>query len=490
MLVCILFLFAACSHYTGSNETVVLNSTEISHNTQGNNSQTDTTSTKSTSNDPTNSQASTGFKNNNSQINISTSKLSTNNLTSSKESNSPTSNLTTSKPAINVSTSSNENIQSSNTTKPQNSAETSKPVLPDDPSGPDESAKIYDENGLEYVYSNGYLWLSLRGKCTQTDITVPNRVNGETVIGVASSAFTGDSTLESITFSEGITTIETCGFFSCSQLKTVKLPSTLKRVERQAFSGCPITSIELPDGLTYIGKAAFLGLQMKRLTIPNSVQIIESMAFRKSALEEIVIPKGTTLGDGVFRECSALTSVTLPEGITAIPSHAFYKCSSLTTLNLPESIVDFGSSAFYNCKKLKLKQVTLRNSSGSNAFHGIKIENVDVYANLQSSAFSEGSIEKLTIHEGVTSIGKYVFERSAIGSVTFPASLSEVKASAFNYSYINEAVFKSAVSLGHSAFKNSTIKSITLPDGSKLGSYVVASWKPSNTAARCTSGNM
>ncbi len=111
----------------------------------------------------------------------------------------------------------------------------------------------------------------------------------------------------------------------------------------------------------------------------------------------------------------------------------------------------------------------------------MKIKNADIYVNLNERSFLSAYIQKLTIHEGVTSIGKDVFTRASIGSVTFPSTLSEVKSSAFYGSYIDEVVFTGAVSLGHSAFHSSTIKEVTLPAGSKLGLYVFSDCKQLKT---------
>ena len=47
-----------------------------------------------------------------------------------------------------------------------------------------------------------------------------------------------------------------------------------------------------------------------------------------------------------------------------------------------------------------------------------------------------------------------------------------MKADAFYGCAVDEVVFTNPVALGHSAFKNSTIKSVTLPAGSTLGLYV------------------
>ena len=46
-------------------------------------------------------------------------------------------------------------------------------------------------------------------------------------------------------------------FWECA-LESVRLPSTLKRIEYRTFENCHfLRTIELPDGLEYIGKKCF-----------------------------------------------------------------------------------------------------------------------------------------------------------------------------------------------------------------------------------------
>ena len=228
----------------------------------------------------------------------------------------------------------------------------------------------------------------------------------------------------------------------------------------------------LPNGLTYIGKGCFQGLKIKKLSIPASVQTIEKNAFQKSDLEEVIILGKTTLGSSIFKQCTKLTSVTLPEGITDIPSQAFFECSSLATMNIPGSVVNVGTNAFYGCNSLTISQLTVKGNISLNSFSNLNIKNLDIYTNVTQCAFLSASIQNVTIHEGVTSIGNDVFERAYIGSITLPSTLTSVGSYAFYGTTINKVVFTSAVTLGHSAFKGSTIKEITLPAGSILKNYV------------------
>ena len=341
-----------------------------------------------------------------------------------------------------------------------------------------EAPGIYDENGISYyLEADGTLWAANIGTCTLKNITIPSKVGDRAVTGVYEGAFSTD--IESVTLSEGITTIQRAAFLNCANLKTVVLPSTLLHIGEYAFLTCPIENINFPEGLLTIGRQAFPQVQCKKLVIPASVTSIGVNAFRKSAIEELTILTTATLESGVFKECKNLKTVHLADGITQLTASLFKDCSALTTINIPESVTVFGGNVFSGCSNLRIQQLTLRGSVGigANAFKSVKITNLDVYKNISGYAFGYAGIQNLTIHEGVTYIDKHAFEYAGIANLDIPSSLTEVKASAFYGCGIDTVVFKSPVFLGHSAFKNSTIQSITLPVGSKLDWYVFSGCK-------------
>ncbi len=129
---------------------------------------------------------------------------------------------------------------------------------------------------------------------------------------------------------EGITSV--IGFYNCSNLTSVSLPSTLKRVDRDAFSSCKsLTSI----------------------TIPQGVISIRNYAFAHSGLTYIVLPEGVdSIGPEAFWSCKDLQSIALPSTLTFIGHEAFQDCESLESLTIPNSVKTLGQHMFYGDKKL------------------------------------------------------------------------------------------------------------------------------------------
>lgn len=64
--------------------------------------------------------------------------------------------------------------------------------------------------------------------------------------------------VETVVIEEGITAIGAYNFYFFDNLVSVKLPSTLKRIEKAAFWGCDLLeSVTVPYSVTYIGEDAF-----------------------------------------------------------------------------------------------------------------------------------------------------------------------------------------------------------------------------------------
>lgn len=80
---------------------------------------------------------------------------------------------------------------------------------------------------------------------------------------------------------EGITEIPDMCFNYCSKISSVKFPSTLKVINRDAFYGARLTgNLVFPEGVVVIGSRAFSGCtQIQSVEFPSTLQTIQSSAF-------------------------------------------------------------------------------------------------------------------------------------------------------------------------------------------------------------------
>ena len=194
---------------------------------------------------------------------------------------------------------------------------------------------------------------------------------------------------------------------------------TVKYIAEGAFSGCTsLTSISIPEAVTYIGNRAFYGCtSLTSISIPEAVTYIGSSAFYACInLTSINIPSGiTSLNNNTFQTCSSLSSVLIPEGVTSIGESAFSGCSSLTSVTIPGSVKSIGYMAFANCNSLA--SLTIE--------EGVEIIDMDAFINCNK-------LDSIIIPNSVTSIGQWAFlSCGTLTSVKIGSNLKTIGYQAF-----------------------------------------------------------
>lgn len=197
-------------------------------------------------------------------------------------------------------------------------------------------------------------------------------------------------------------------FQDCKSLKTIIVPSSVKRIWFDAFRDCTnLTTFVIPDGITSIdmgtfmectnlekvsipnsvveiGMDAFQGCtSLKSLDIPNSVTKIEMSAFKKcESLESIKLPKDLkVISEYVFWGCKKISAIQIPQSVTDIGILAFGDCLELSSFIIPQNVKSLGDGCFRNCSKLQSIYVYSDNvlNVGDNAFKGCDKEKCMVY---------------------------------------------------------------------------------------------------------------
>ena len=119
------------------------------------------------------------------------------------------------------------------------------------------------------------------GDCTWTLNGTKLTISGTGKMHELPSTMPWGYEITEVVVEEGITNI--CRFFckDCTELVSIKIPGSVKTINRSAFCNCTsLTEIIIPHGVSYIDLAAFEGCtNLELIVIPLSVKTIYSYAF-------------------------------------------------------------------------------------------------------------------------------------------------------------------------------------------------------------------
>ena len=167
---------------------------------------------------------------------------------------------------------------------------------------------------------------------------------------------------------EGYTVIAKNAFSGKKEeLKSVEIPSTIRIIDKKAFSDCSnLSSVTLPDGLMAISREAFTNCtELKAITIPKSVHQIFGSAFKGCKNLEISIDSQnlnlTTDGISIYSNrgkrlvcCpSASGTYTVSENVEEIFDQVFEDNLELTKIVFPKNLKKIWYGVFTDCKNLK-----------------------------------------------------------------------------------------------------------------------------------------
>ena len=226
---------------------------------------------------------------------------------------------------------------------------------------------------------------------------VQEYIIGEDVTSIGGYAFSGCTSLTSVTIGNSVTWIGDAAFLGCRSLASIPIPNSVTSIGGNAFGNTAWYNNQ-PNGLVYAGKVAY----KYKGTMPNNT----SITLRDDC-------KGIAVF--AFTDCTSLTSIIIGNSVTWIGLRAFYGCTGLTSLIIPNSVTEIGGSAFSNCTGLT--SMTIGNSVttiGDYAFAGCS------------------GLTSVTIPNSVTSIGWQAFDCcSGLTSVTIPGSVTSISSQAF-----------------------------------------------------------
>ena len=276
---------------------------------------------------------------------------------------------------------------------------------------------IASEDNLLLIDSNGTLKLpesvtsigeGAFANTASDGIQLKKVIIPSTVREIKANAFSGNSQIEEVVIEikngKGVTTIGDRAFYNCTNLEKIELPDTVTKIGKNLFSYCKaLKNVKLSNKLTEIPYEMFRGCY---------------------ALTKIKISNGViSMGGGAFSGCENLTDITLPNTLNHIEGNVFSGCQKLQNINLQENV-----NYIFENGILMNKEKTIMNYISSSAINGDTFSVPDGIVELSPNLLAMYiTVKKVIIPASVTSI--------EIGF--FPSSIEKIEIDENNSKYIS-----------------------------------------------------
>ena len=320
---------------------------------------------------------------------------------------------------------------------------------------------------------------------------------------LSNGTFYGCAALSEVTFPASLKTIEKSAFGYCRNLSEVKLPASLTTIQSYVFNGCSALKTVFYDGslaqwnhitankdadndadkdvlgyscpslVTGDYTAQFISVKDDPFAYPppKTVTITKYTGTESTVILPSKISSWpvTKIGEDAFQDNTTITSVTIPANVTEIGSNAFAGCTNLISVNYEGDwsnlTIQSGNPAVQDAANAPLFDFDFTPDNTAAIVTNYKY----------NGAAADVTIPSRYKGKPVTTIGHAAFFNSAVTSVTIPDSVTSISDSAFiNCPQLtNISIPNSVTYIGFSAFNSCTsLKSITLPSSlSTIQSY-------------------
>ena len=128
------------------------------------------------------------------------------------------------------------------------------------------------------------------------------------------------------------------------ELKSVVLPSTVKRIGKNAFLNSGLEELYMQEGVEVIEANAFCNCRLTNFLLPASIKSFDSSSIDNNPIEKIIVEENNlyyTSVDGILYNKDMTKLIRFPEK------------KKVKKFVVPSTVIDIGK-AFYNCRELQV----------------------------------------------------------------------------------------------------------------------------------------
>lgn len=329
-------------------------------------------------------------------------------------------------------------------------------------------------------------------------LTIPDILDGYTVVAIGSSAFAKNTYLQSVVIPDTVTVIQESAFAECTNLSQIHLSDNLEYMYDSAFGYCnslnnvciPKTLVEcyskdffkdeggpfrdcinlknisFEEGITNIPKKLFYRCTgIEKINIPDTVIMIDDRAFKEcTSLKNIQLSNNlTTIGQEAFNGCTSLEKVVIPNSVTTIKGAAFLACSKLSDVTLSKNLLSLGGYAFGDCDSLESIEIPKSIETTTKEYY------IQYIYGYQWGVFIAcDNLKEIIFEKGTTQIAKGMFANNeSIEQISIPDTVTLIGDQAFlNCTSLSDVrLSQNLITVGQEAFMGCTsITKIKIPD--------------------------
>lgn len=219
------------------------------------------------------------------------------------------------------------------------------------------------------------------------EITVPAVINDASVVKIGDGAFKGNTSITSVTVSEGVEDIGASAFENCTSLATISLPETIIHIGEKAIyntayyndtSNWKLKRDNSSSGNVNIGGGGIDTIPWEDIAAP----VLQYLYLGKNLIEIeysgiYTVKSGTlVIADGAAAGSTGAKELILSESLVTVGCNAFEGCESLNSVKNLSVVQNIGDSAFKDCTSLEALDI-----SESAQFNANVIYNTGYYNN-------------------------------------------------------------------------------------------------------------